>query len=564
MTKESKRHYPNANLASHILGFVGIDNQGLEGIEAAFESHLKGVPGRIILETDPGGRELPNGVKNIIPTQDGQDLYLTIDQTIQFIVERKLDKAMKDTQARAATVIAMNPKTGEILAMANRPDYQPEHFDNYPPLFWRNNAVANVYEPGSTFKVVTAAAGLQERVVSQEERFIDPGFIEVQGRRIHNWDGNEGGGETDFIGLVKKSSNFGLITVGMRLGPDRLYQYIDAFGFGKASNVDLPGEAPGMLVSKKEARALDLATMSIGQSIAVTPLQLLSAFSAVANDGVLVKPQIVKEIRSRDGKVLKRSETEVVRQVIAPETAQQMRNILEKVVSEGGAMKAAVPGYRFAGKTGTAQKASETGGYESGKYVASMVGFGPLEETPIALLVVLYEPKGLYYGGEIAAPVFSDIMREIVQYYNITPSAKPQAAQIATTGKPSSVIVPNCLQLPAVEASRILRDSGLAAKIEGNGEQVVDIVPPVGKKVAVGSAVTVYTANPSAIAEGETRVPYLRGKTIREAGELLGQAGLSFYPVGSGLGVQQEPAPGAKVRVGSTVTVYFEKQASSE
>lgn len=561
MTKESKRHYPNSNLASHILGFVGIDNQGLDGIELVFENYLKGTPGRIVLETDPGGRQLPDGVQSTVPSQDGQDLILTIDQTIQFIVERKLDKAMKDTQAKAATVIAMNPKTGEILALANRPDYRPENYDDYPPLFWRNNAVSNVYEPGSSFKIITASAGLQEKVVTPEERFVDPGYIEVQGRRIHNWDGNEGGGEGDFVAMVKKSSNFGLITVGMRLGPDRFYQYIDTFGFGKMTNVNLPGEASGMFIPKNEAKPLDVATMSIGQSIAVTPLQLLTAVSAVANDGILMKPQIVKEIRGKDGKTLKAYEPEVVRHTITPDTAQQMRNILERVVSEGGASKAAVPGYRFAGKTGTAQKVGNTGGYESGKYVASFVGFGPLEEAPIAMLVVIYEPKGSYYGGEVAAPVFSEIMREIVQYYNIIPSAKPGA--VAGQSTPNAITlstVPECLHLPVTEASRILRESGFAVRVEGNGERVIDVVPAVGKQTNKGSMVTLYAAAQNSLAEGETLVPNLQGKTIRETGELLSRAGLHFYPIGSGFAIQQEPAFGAKLRVGSTVTVYFANQ----
>jgi stage V sporulation protein D (sporulation-specific penicillin-binding protein) len=560
MTKESKRHYPNTNLASHILGFVGIDNQGLDGIELAFDRQLRGVSGRIVLEIDPGGRQIPSGVHGIVPSQDGNDLYLTIDQTIQFIVERQLDKAMRETKARAATVIAMNPKTGEVLALANRPDYSPEDYDNYPPIYWRNNAVSNVYEPGSTFKIITAAAGLQEKVVSLDEHFVDPGFIEVQGRRIQNWDGNEGGGSSDFVGLVKKSSNFGFITVGMRLGPERLYQYIDAFGFGKPTNIDLPGEGAGMFIAKQDARPLDIATMSIGQSIAVTPIQLLSAVCTIANEGVLIKPQIVREIRSKNGQVIKGFQPEVVRQAIAPETSQQMLDLLEKVVSEGGASKAAVPGYRIAGKTGTAQKAGATGGYESGKYVASFVGVGPLDENPIAIIVIVYEPQGLYYGGEVAAPIFSNIMREILQYYNISPAAKYSPPSVNALKPAAAAIVPNCLQLPVSEASRLLRESGFSVKTEGSGEHVIDIAPAVGRRVDAGTTITLYTSTAVTPPEGEKRVPYLYGKTIREAGELLGQVGLGFYPVGSGVAVEQEPASGTKIQSGSTVTVYFENK----
>lgn len=557
MTQESKRHYPNSNLAAHILGFVGIDNQGLDGVELSFDKYLQGIPGRVVLESAPGGAQLPNGVHSFTTSQDGQDLFLTIDQTIQFIVERKLDKAMKDTQAKAATIIAMNPKTGEILALANRPDYKPENYDEYPPIAWRNNAVSNVYEPGSCFKIITASAGLQEGVVTPGEGFVDPGFIEVQGTRINNWDGSDGSEKGTFVDMIKKSSNYALITVGMRLGPDRLYQFIDNFGFGKKTNVDLPGEEAGMIIPKHDVRTLDWATMCIGQSIAVTPLQLLSAVTAVANDGVQMKPQIVKEIRAKDGKTIKVYNPEAARQAIAPDTARQMRSILEKVVSEGGASKAAVPGYRFAGKTGTAQKAGETGGYEAGKYVASFVGFGPLEEAPIAMIIVLYEPKGLYYGGQIAAPVFSEIMREIVQYYNITPAAKPSAAGPGKNQGAGVSTVPNVLNNSVAEASRILRESGFSVKIEGNGGRVIDMAPGAGAQVNNGSTVTLYALVQSPLPEGETWVPNVQGKTIGETGLLLTQAGLSFYPVGSGLAVRQEPAFGARIQTGATVTVYF-------
>ncbi len=558
LTQESKRHYPNGNLAAHVLGFVGIDNQGLAGIELAFEQYLKGTPGRIVTETDPGGRQLPDGVQKILPSKDGQDLVLTIDQTIQFIVERKLDKALKDTQAKAATIVAMNPKTGEILALASRPDYKPETYDEYSPLNWRNNAISNVYEPGSVFKIVTASAALQEQVVTTGEQFVDPGYIEVQGNRIYNWDGGDGSEKGNFVDMVKKSSNYALISVGMRLGPDRLYQYIDNYGFGKRTNVDLPGEESGVIIPKNEVRTLDWATMCIGQSIAVTPLQLLTAVAAVANDGVLMKPQIVKEIRAKDGKTIQAYQPEVVRQAISPDTARQMRYILEKVVSEGGAGKAAVPGYRFAGKTGTAQVAGPSGGYEAGKYVASFVGFGPLDEAPIAMAIVLHEPKGAYYGGQIAAPIFSEIMREIVQYYNIFPAAKPAAAGEADKNKPSALLaIPNCLNLTVAEATSLLREKGFTVKTEGGGERVTDVSPGVGALINTGGSVTLYAAKQNPLQEGETWVPYLQGKTIRETGELLAQAGLSFYPIGSGIAIQQEPAFGTKLAVGSTVTVYF-------
>ena len=412
---------------------------------------------------------------------------------------------MARTKAKAATAIVMNPRTGEILAMASRPSYNPNRFYAYGPSEWKNRAVSIIYEPGSTFKAVVAAAALQEGVVTPHERFQDNGFVEVSGRRIKNWDGGSYG-NISFTEVIKSSINTGFVQVGMRLGAARLNDYARAFGFGKPTGVELPGEEEGLLFESGKMRESDIATMSIGQSIAVTPLQLLTAISAIANDGVLLKPHIIKEIRNPDGTVASAVQTQAVRQVISLDTAKAMTVMLEKVVADGGGKKAAVKGYRFAGKTGTAEKLKSSGGYEDGKYIASFAGYGPVDDVQLAALIIIDDPSGIYYGGEVAAPVFKDIMTQVMRYLNITPQS-------------------------------------------GN-----EWVPPIKKPETNPQVVT----PPPAVPSGKVIVPSLQGKTIREAADALGKLGLACNPVGTGVAVKQSIAASTVVSTSTEVTVWFE------
>lgn len=506
--EESKRYYPNDMLLSQVLGFVGTDDIGLDGIEMTLDSTIKGRLSEQAIETDSRGIPIFKSIFNFLPRKDGKSVKLTIDSTVQFIVEKSLDKAMGETRAKAATAIVMNTRTGEILAMASRPGYNPNQFGKYNAEAWRNRAVSIVYEPGSTFKSIVAAAALQEGKVTPEERFIDNGYIQVLDRQIKNWSGDSYG-NISFIDIIKESINTGFVQVGMRVGAAKLNEYVRNFGFGKSTGVELPGEESGILFETNDMRESDLATMSIGQSIAVTPLQLVTAVAAIANDGVLLKPHIVKEILNEDGSVVQATPTEVVRQVIRSDTAHTLANMMEKVVSEGGGNKAHLPGYRFAGKTGTAERLNETGsGYQSGHYIASFVGFGPVEDPQIAVLIVIDDPDGIYYGGQIAAPVFKEIAGQLVRYLNIPPSM-------------STV-------LPAVPG-------------QAPANQPVAATPP-----------------PQAAANRSTVVvPNLLGKTMREAGDLCNRAGLAMVPVGAGLAVQQNLAPTTVVAIGSEITVTF-------
>lgn len=556
--EESQRFYANRKLAAHVLGFVGTDNNGLNGIEKSMETELAGIPGRIVSEKDAAGREIPQAMHKYIPPVPGKSLVLTMDATIQHFVERELDKVVEQYQPKGATIIVMEPKTGGILAMANRPDFDPNKYGEYPQETWRNNAIWMNYEPGSTFKIITAASALEEGVVKPQSRFFDPGFIMVADRRIKCWRFPRTHGAQSFEEVVQNSCNPGFVKIGLDLGKDRFYKYIKAFGFGERTGIKLAGESKGIVIPEKDVKPISVATISIGQSISVTPIQLVTAMSAIANDGVLLKPQLVREIRDSNGTLLKKIEPEVQKEVISKSTARQLAGILEKVVSQGTGRHAIIEGYQVAGKTGTAQKAGP-GGYVQGKYVASFAGFAPADDPKIAMLVVIDEPQGgSYYGGTIAAPVFQSVARDILRYLNVPPRVNPE--EISKDAQKQEVLVPDVVNTSLDEAQKILRDAGLKARIEGSGMRVVNQQPKAGGRVNANTQVILY-AGPDAKevpAGQEVTMPDITGLTMREAGKLLGRLGLKMDPQGSGVAVSQKTAPGAKIKAGLTVTVIFE------
>ncbi len=552
LTQESQRYYPNDNLAAHVLGFNGIDSQGLDGVEMTFDSYLKGRSGSIVIEYDARGREIPQASHRFVPPVEGQNIYLTLDLVIQQIAERELDKVMKETQAKAATIIAIDTRDGGILALANRPDYNPNKFSEFSPKLWRNIAVSNAYEPGSTFKIITTSAAMSEHIVTPDERFYDPGEVEVQGRNIHCW--KQGGhGSQSFTEVVQNSCNVGFVNVGLRLGRDPFYRYIDAFGFGQPTNVDLPGEAKGITIDRTKATPINIATMSIGQSIAVTPVQLVTAVAAVANDGKLLRPQIVREVRDKSGQVIRSFQPDVVRQVLDTSITKQVKDILESVVSQGSGKNAYIEGFKIAGKTGTAQKVG-AGGYLPDKYVASFVGFAPADDPQVAMLVIIDEPVGLYYGGQIAAPVFGAVMKDVLQYLKVNPQP---AAAVNPGNSETHIQVPSVINLSIPEAVKELEKAGLVARVEEFGDRVADQIPKPGSRVPAGGGVLLYTMTPR-YTSGEITVPDLTGRTLREASDALAEMGLAISPVGAGKAVKQDPVPGSKVTVGTSIVTYFE------
>lgn len=483
ISEESQRTYPNGTAGAHILGFSGADNQGLDGIELTMNQYLAGAGGHVVAEYDAGGRAIPSASYRYERPRAGQDVYLTVDWVLQELAERELTRAVEMTQAKGGSLLLMNPNTGEILAMANRPTYDPNQFGKYDTSLWRNVAVANTYEPGSTFKVLTMAAALEEKVVTEQDCFFDGGDIEVQGRKIHCWK-HGGHGSVSFREVVEGSCNVGFVSVGLRLGAERFYPYLRAFGLGRSTGIGLPGEADGILIPEKRAVALNIATMAMGQSIAVTPLQLTAAVSAAVNGGVWHTPSIVREVRDGDGQVTAVGEKET-RRVIQEDTSRRVRELLEGVVAHGTGKNATLDGYRVGGKTGTAQKVGE-GGYMQGKYVTSFVGFLPADAPEIVMLVVIDEPTGMYYGGQIAAPIFPALMKNVVQYLAIE---RERAGE--TQEEKANVIVPKLVGMTSEEAQRILDKMGILYGIFGTG-RIVKQVPPAESCIDGETSVFLY------------------------------------------------------------------------
>ena len=507
---EAKRYYPNDVLAANVIGFVGTDDKGLDGVEQALDKMLKGEVKETYLTTDRQDRPILDSIFSSRRRYAGdacKTIELTIDSSIQFIVEQELDRAIAENNPKAVTCVVMDPKTGEVLAMASRPSYNPNRFWDYNPEIWKNRAVSFIYEPGSTFKSVVAGAALQEKVVTPNQVFVDPGYVMVSGRRIQNWNG-ESFGTVTFTDVVKQSLNTGFAQVGLRLGADRLMSYAKKFGFGEPTGIDLPGEESGILFNPEDMRESDMATSAIGQSIAVTPLQLVTAMSAIANDGILLKPHIVKSIRNADGSMYEERGKKEVRRVIDSATDKTLMGLLEQVVASGGGSKAAVRGYRIAGKTGTAQKIREDGsGYMDGRYIASFCGFAPVEDPKLTVLVMIDDPgTGNFYGGQIAAPVAGRIFAQLMRYMHIEPSSDPFAGMEAEEKKPQ--------HKPA----------------------------------------RLYTGE---IPDGKILVPDFSGKSLREAAGLAADRGLSFQSEGSGYAVGQSIEMNTLVDKGTSITVYF-------
>lgn len=551
LTQESQRFYPKGNLASQVIGIAGIDSQGLEGLELTYDADLRGTPGKFVMEYDGLGREIPDAIHEYVPPQDGNNITTTIDEVIQYIAERNLDEALMQTQAKAGTIIVEDPKTGEILAMANRPDYDPNNYGSYPAANRRNFAVADTYPPGSTFKPVTASAALEEGVASLNDHFFCPGFIKVGGRTIHCWKA-QGHGSQTFAEAVENSCNVAFVQLALRLGNEKFYKYLNAFGIGQKTGIDLPGEAVGLMPSLSRSTQVDLACMGFGQTLTVTPIELITAISAIANDGQMMKPHLVKEIRRPDGSLVREIQPEVIKQAISKDTAHEVAQIMEKVVGEGTGSRAIVEGYDLAGKTGTAEKVIN-GKIADGKYIASFAGFGPVADPRVAILIILDEPQGQYFGGVIAAPVFSDVVRDVFTYLEIPPATDPNA----TSNQTEMVGVPDVINLDGAAAKARIEAVGLNYRAEGSGPVVTQQTPPPGVQVARGSTVLVVLSNGPATSQEPVKVPNVIGLSLREAAQVLESCGLRLNPSGSGVAVTQDPAPDTETMAGTVVTVTF-------
>lgn len=551
--KESKRFYPNGTLASHVLGFVGMD-EGLAGLEFYYEDELKGRDGRITYESDARGIRMPQGIQQYVPSEPGYDLVLTLDETIQFIIERELRRAMIEYDAANVMAIAVHPQTGEVLGLATCPDYDPNRYLDYPETSWQITPIFSTFEPGSTFKLVTLAAAIEEGKYRMDEGFFCPGYAVVAGQTIRCWTSHKGGhGSIDFLEVVKGSCNPGFIALGQRLGEVDLFKYIHAFGFGARTGIDLPGESLGILFRPEQVGPVELATTSFGQGVSVTPIQQVMSVAAFANGGKLLKPYIVKEFRDADGKVVKSNQPQVVREIVSKETSRQVTWIMETVVSEGSGLNAFIEGYRIAGKTGTAEKV-EGGVYAAGKSIMSFIGFAPADDPQILIFIAVDEPKkGPMWASQIAAPIFRNMAVDIFNYLDLPREVEKEEIRM--------VNVPDLTSLTIDEASALLHTEGLILKIVGEGEIIHRQTPKAGAVVPIQTDIIIYVGEG---AEGEKEenneeilVPDLNGKSLREAGEMLNWLGLRFNPFGTGIAVQQKPAARSKVTSGTVINVQF-------
>ena len=416
--KESLRAYPNRHLASHILGFTDIDNVGLEGIELFYNDYLKGRSGFGLFLRDARGKILDLGEKIVLP-QDGFDLVLTIDEVIQYIAERELDKVFKVFKAKSASIVIINPFTGEILAMANRPTFDLNYAKDSPSHLRKNRAITDIFEPGSSFKIVTAAAALETGMIKEDQKFFcENGSYQVANHILHD---HQPHGWLTFKEVIEQSSNIGTTKVAQILGPKVIYHYIKAFGFGSPLGIDLPGEAKGMVKPPSLWSKTSIGAVPIGHEVGVTALQLVSAISVIANGGILMRPFVLKEIRDKYGVTIKQNFPFIIRRVIQEDTALRLKEILAGVVENGTGKLASIEGIRVAGKTGTAQKIGEDGRYVHDRFVASFVGFAPLDNPRIAICIVVDEPKPYYFGGVVCAPVFKKVASEVLNYLKIYP-----------------------------------------------------------------------------------------------------------------------------------------------
>ncbi|MEA3489138.1 MAG: penicillin-binding protein 2 [Candidatus Omnitrophota bacterium] len=414
LVNESKRNYSSESMASHVIGFAGIDNEGLEGIELMFDADLRGQPGWRRLLRDARMRTVLYNERESIPPQNGCNLVLTIDSVIQYIVEDELERMVKKYHASGASAIVMDPSTGKILAMANYPDHDLNSYRDTPRELIKNAAISSVYEPGSVFKIVTASAALDEKAVELDDTIhCGNGEYRSGGRILHDYHGY---GKLSFLEVIAKSSNIGTVKVAQELGSEKVYEYIRKFGFGEKTGIDLPGEISGLSRPPGIWSRSDITTIPIGQGIAVTPIQLACAVSVISNGGYLMRPYIVDRITSWDGRVLRTFEPLARRRVLSGETCGKMKDIMRNVVTIGTGRRARSRFYDTCGKTGTAQMVNPEGGYYPDKYHATFIGFAPMEEPAISVVVTAHDPHPVYFGGSVAGPTFRKIVERSLQY----------------------------------------------------------------------------------------------------------------------------------------------------
>lgn len=561
VSPDTKRYYPKGEFLAHVLGSTNVDGQGLTGVELQYNEHLSGVPGVRISEIERNEENLSYTISNFTEPIDGKDVTLTIDSKIQAIAEKVAEKGLVDNQAKRVSIMVMNPNNGEILAMVNKPDFDPNNpFDGFEDFsgetdgeklqkMWRNSLVNDTFEPGSIFKVVTMVTALEEGIASESDTFECGGSLQVGSHTIKCWK-TSGHGSQILPQILQNSCNVGFMKLGEKIGKETLNEYIKKLGFGKTTGIDLPGEASGIVKKTENITESDLATISFGQTNTLTAIQYMQAFNALANGGSLIQPHIMKEVshyNSDDTKVIDETyEPVIFKDVLSDKSTATLRDYLERTVNEGGSNKSYIEGYHIGGKTGTAQKVnSVTGGYESGKYISSMAAMAPVDSPEITAFVSIDEPSnGAYYAGVVTAPLMKILLTDIFNYMDSEFSEDYNAVV-------REVLIPEIRGKSIEEAKKILKDVNLEYNIEGSGEIVTNTQPYPGYTVKEGSKITIYTGD--AVDNNKVSMPDLTGLSVTSAKDVLDDLAIKYSLEGDGFVIDQSIPAGEVITTGSNV-----------
>ena len=561
VSPDTKRYYPKGEFLAHVLGSTNVDGQGLTGVELQYNEHLSGVPGVRISEIERNEENLSYTISNFTEPIDGKDVTLTIDSKIQAIAEKVAEKGLVDNQAKRVSIMVMNPNNGEILAMVNKPDFDPNNpFDGFEDFsgetdgeklqkMWRNSLVNDTFEPGSIFKVVTMVTALEEGIASESDTFECGGSLQVGSHTIKCWK-TSGHGSQILPQILQNSCNVGFMKLGEKIGKETLNEYIKKLGFGKTTGIDLPGEASGIVKKTENITESDLATISFGQTNTVTAIQYMQAFNALANGGSLIQPHIMKEVshyNSDDTKVIDETYEPVIsKNVLSDKSTATLRDYLERTVNEGGSNKSYIEGYHIGGKTGTAQKVnSVTGGYESGKYISSMAAMAPVDSPEITAFVSIDEPSnGAYYAGVVTAPLMKILLTDIFNYMDSEFSEDYNAVV-------RDVLIPEIRGKSIEEAKKFLKDVNLEYNIEGSGEIVTNTQPYPGYTVKEGTKITIYTGD--AVDNNKVSMPDLTGLSVTSAKDILDDLGIKYSLEGDGFVIDQSIPAGEVITTGSNV-----------
>lgn len=581
--EDTKRYYPYNNLASNLIGFTGTDNSGLSGLESTLDNILAGVPGKVLTATDSVNGEIPNGEQTYVEVENGSDVTLTLDVNVQSIAEKYLAQAVTDNKADGGNVIIMNPTNGDVLAMATYPDYNlNEPFtinnsklkkkwdklsseDKNNALFnmWKNTAVQTTYEPGSTFKIITAAAGLEEGLITPDKHsdFYCSGSENVSGVKMRCWKYYEPHGSESLREALENSCNPAFIQLGKKIGAKKLYKYYKGFGLFDTTNPYFYGESNSVFFDENTINEFNVATMSFGQRFTITPIQLITAISAVANEGVLMQPRIVKSIKNTNTGAITTIEPNPVRQVISKETSEKLMDMLESVVNDGTGKYAKISGYSVGGKTGTSEPLS---GNEDEGYVASFIAMSPTVNTQVVVLVTIYDPKGYsHQGSQVAGPVIKQILSEVLPYLGV--ASNNNSNTITTTTTTKTAILPDVTNKKISEAKSILKSAGFNVKISGDEDEnstlVIDQVPKPGVTLLEDSSVYLYTSKNNS--RSNAKVPNLKGMSSAQVINSIKASNLNVILDGSGTVVSQNIAAGKKVEEGTVITVTMQTETAS-